>query len=225
MSTAEFEKPASDQLANLFALQKFDDDDFDEVATASRVLPRLQLFSFNSNEVKEDRIKAGNYGIVTMKGQPVIDLTPVVDVLLICWRPKALDMSSDTIISIFDVTNPMFKEISLKSEDQDSGCMFGPEFLVYVPAIEKFATFFCGSKTARREAVNLKPLLTKFATLKSVVIKKGRYTWHSPKVFECSTLNAFPEMDEIKQHADDFNNPPVREVEPVEAAAGGGRAR
>jgi hypothetical protein len=111
-----------DVLKLLGGMQKFEDKVFEEVATSTKFLPRLQLFSSNSSEVKEDKIRMGHYGLVTMKGQPVIDLTSTVDVLVCVWRPKALDMSDiNNVVSIFDVTNPMFVSIASKADDTDSG--------------------------------------------------------------------------------------------------------
>lgn len=228
MSTDTFGELAENETANngdilamLGGMQKFSDKTFDEVATSSKFLPRLQLFSSNSTEVKEDKIKQGNYGLVTMKGQPVIDLTGTVDVLICVWRPKALDMSDiNNVISIFDVQNPMFLKIAQRADDTDSGCMFGVEFLVWVPSVGKFATFFCGSKTGRREAVNIKGLTGKPVTLKSHLIKKGKHSWHGPRAFECSTPIEYPEADELRERVNEFNNPPATDVE--EAPTGGG---
>lgn len=210
-----------DVLQLLGGMQKYTDKTFDEVASSTKFLPRLQLFSSNSAEVKEDRIRQGRYGLVTMKGQPVIDLTDTVDVLVCVWRPKALDMSDlNNVISIFDVTNPMFVKIAGQADDTDSGCMFGIEFLVWVPSVQKFATFFCGSKTARREAINIKGMTGQKVTLKSHLIKKGKHSWHGPRVFECSTPFDMPEVGELRERVNEFNNPPATDVE--EAPSGGG---
>jgi hypothetical protein len=210
-----------DVLKLLGGMQKFEDKVFEEVATSTKFLPRLQLFSSNSSEVKEDKIRMGHYGLVTMKGQPVIDLTSTVDVLVCVWRPKALDMSDiNNVVSIFDVTNPMFVSIASKADDTDSGCMFGIEFLVWVPSVGKFATFFCGSKTARREAINIKGLTGQKVTLKTHLIKKGKHSWHGPRVFECSAPFEMPDVAELRERVNEFNNPPATDVE--EAPTGGG---
>lgn len=217
---------ASDVLALLGGMQKFEDKVFDQVASATKFLPRLQLFSSNSTEVKEDKIRQGSFGLVTMKGQPVIDLTNTVDVLICVWRPKALDMSdTNNVVSIFDVKNPTFVAIAQRADDTDSGCMFGVEFLVWVPSVQKFATFFCGSKTARRESINIKGLCGKPVTLKSHLIKKGKHSWHGPRAFECSTPIEMPDITELKARIDEFNNPPATDVEEAPSDAGEGRER
>lgn len=227
----EFATPATIEnaptgLASLKMMQKFQDKTFDKVATASSFLPRLQLFSANSMEVQEDKIRAGRYGIVTMKGQPVVDLTDTVEVLLCVWRPKALDMSGDQVISCFNVEDPLFSEIASKAGEQDSGCMYGPEFLVWVPSVEKFTTFFCGSKTARRESVNIKTLCGDKAILKSHLIKKGKYAWHGPQVLECNVPFTMPSDDDLNEQVQTFNNPPDRTAEAVEEpTTGTGRER
>ncbi len=218
MSTDFAATDTQNPLALIAGMQKFADKTFDEVASATKFLPRLQLFSSNSAEVKEGKILQGHYGTVTMKGQPVIDLTDSVDVLLIVWRPKALDMSGETVTSCFNVEDANFRDIAAKSDDTDSGCMFGPEFLCWIPSISKFATFFCGSKTARREAVNIKGLCGKPATLKAHLIRKGKYIWHGPRVFECSVPFEMPDIDELKDRVNAFNNPPEIEVEEDDVA-------
>lgn len=207
--------------SDLAGLQKYTDKTFDGVAAATKFLPRLQLFGSNSGEVKEGKILMGHFGVVTMKGQPIIDLTDTVDVLVVVWRPKALDMSEETVISCFDVSNDLFREIAAKSDDSDSGCMFGPEFLVWIPSIEKFATFFCGSKTARRESVNIKTLCGRAATFKSHLIKKGKFAWHGPRAFECNTPFTSPPHEELMERVDEFNNPPNKIEEKVEPVSSG----
>lgn len=223
MSLAEFE--GDNPMTLLQGMQKYADATFEEIATATKFLPRLQLFSSNSGEVKEEKIRQGHYGLLTMKGQPVIDLSESIDVLICVWRPKALDMTSENVISCFNVEDPLFKEIAEKSEDADSGCMFGPEFLVWIPSVKKFATFFCGSKTARRESVNIKSLCGHRATLKSNFIKKGRYSWHGPRVIECSTPFDMPEPDDLREKVEDFNNPLSQQVEKIDPSLETGRAR
>lgn len=227
MSVEGFEESDSGSaLSVLGGLQKHDDKTFDKVATAGKYLPRLQLFSFNSNEVKDEKIKAGRWGVITMKGQPVIDLTDTMILLLCVWRPKALDMSNtDNVVSCFNVDDPEFISISDRSEDTDSGCMFGPEYLVWIPSIERFATLFCGSKTMRRESVNIKSYIGKMVTLKSRLITKGKYKWHGPVGLECNTPQTMPDRDELLRQCEEFNNPPDRDEEPVAETAGTNRDR
>lgn len=105
--------------------------------------------------------------------------------------------------------------------------MYGIEFLVWLPEKQLFATFYLSSKTARREAPNLKGLLKdrKAATVKSNFIKKGRYSWHGPVVGPCSTPFELPPVADMTAHAERFANPKDSEVESVETAPEEARPR
>lgn len=95
---------------------------------------------------------------------------------------------------------------------------FGPEFLIWIPGAnpQSFATFFCGNKTMRREAPNLRGLIGRAATLKVTLIETKKYSWHGPVVVPCSTPFDLPDMEEIKAQVSRFNNPPEQDVEKAE---------
>jgi hypothetical protein len=133
----------------------------------------------------------------------------------------------EAVISCYDPNAEEFKRIANKSEQPNSGCMYGPEFLVYVPAQKKFATFFMGSKSARKEAPAVKALLQAAATLKSKKISTPQYTWFAPQAVPCSTPFDLPNMDDLKKEVEKFNNPPAQEVEKAteQSAGTSGRAR
>jgi hypothetical protein len=178
------------------------DDDF---------LSRIQLYSSKSNAVSEGKITPNHYGIPT--DNEVIDLGDEVDVVILSWRAKALDTSdTDNILESFDPDSDVFKDIRDRSGTPDSGCMFGPEFLIYVPSVEKFLTFFMSSKSARREARKMEPLLRCAATLKSKIVKKGKYVWAAPVVLSCSQPLDLPSVEVIKVKINKFLNPPKKDV-------------
>lgn len=194
---------------------RFDDDAFGAVATSSKFLPRLQLFTSNSDPVKEGKIPMGTYGLVTGKDQ-ITTLGDEVSVLVLAWRPKALDLGGDDIVSSFDHNSDLFKSIQKQAEVPNSGCMFGPEFLVWIPSLETFATFFMGSKSMRRESPNVKALLGGPATLKVTLIKTPKYKWHNTITTKCSTPFNIPDLDDVLTHVEVFNNPPAEEKEPAD---------
>jgi len=187
-----------------------------EEMTASDVefLSRIQLYGGKSNAVAEGKIPANHYGIPV--DDDIIDLGDKVDVAILAWRPKALHTGEEPIVESFDPTSDLFKRIKMESGVKDSGAMYGPEFLLYVPDVNKYVTFFMSSKTARREARKMEPLLRCAATLKSKTIKAGKYIWQGPVVIECSTPLTMPDLDEIKAKVEQFKNPPVKEVELAE---------
>ena len=193
-------------------VQKYSDDDFDKVA-ASKYLPRVQLMTSNSKPCKSGEFPMNHYALV--RGKNFTDLTESVNVLVIAWRPKALDMS-DGVVSFFDPEHKEFQRIEEMSEQPDSGCMYGPEFLVYIPSVEEYGTFFMGSKSARNESPAIKALLGKAATLQVQHITTAKYDWYSPQVIPCTTPFDIPDIEDIKTIASEFNNPPETEVETAE---------
>lgn len=192
------------------SLAKQNDDLFKEVTKSADFIPRLQLMTANSKQCKAGEFPVNHYAFI--RDQNLQDLGETVDVLAITWRAKALEIG-EQVISIFDMQNDEFKRIQEKSAEQDSGCMYGPEFLVYIPQIKEFATFFCGSKSARRESGSVKALMTKPATLKSKKIEGKRYTWFTSTAVPCSTPFEPPIIDDLKKVVDKFNNPPETQVE------------
>lgn len=172
---------------------------------------RLQLYSSKSNLVSQGKIAPNHYGIP--EDDDAIDLGEAVDVVILSWRPKALSTNEDPILETFDPSSDVFKDIQKRSGTSDSGCMYGPEFLLWVPSVERFLTFFMSSKTARREARKVEPLIGCAATLKSRIIKSGKFIWAGPVVIACSTPLDLPTIDTIKAKVNQFLNPPDRTPE------------
>ena len=192
------------------ALQKFDDEAFKSTTKSGDYLPRLQLMTAASKQCKNGDFTINHYALI--RDQNFQDLGEAVDILLVTWRPKALEIG-DEVISVFKPDHPEFQRIQEKSGEKDSGCMYGPEFLVYIPQVKEFATFFCGSKSSRREAPNVKALMRKAATLKSRYVETKKYQWYTPAVTPCSTPFEAPNMEQLAKIVEKFNNPPETTVE------------
>lgn len=200
-------------LDGIKGIQKYDDDQFALATKAGDYLPRLQLMTSNSEKCKTGKFPVNNYALVS--GENMQDCGRDVDILVISWRPKALEMG-EQIITVYDPKNTGFVRIQDKSNEKDSGCMFGPEFLVWVPSQKKFGTFFMGSKSSRREAPNVKALMRKPATLKSHLIETAKYSWVSPTVVPCSTPFEMPDVQDLQDEVEKFMNPPATEIEKIE---------
>lgn len=186
--------------------------DLDALTTnASAYLQRLQLFGSKSDACAEEKISIGHWGLVN--DDQINDLGVSVDVVILAYRAKALDTSGDTVINNHDADSEIFHAIRDKSAVKDSGCMYGPEFLVYVPSTGVFATYFASSKTARREAKKFKSLIGGGATLKAKLIENGKYKWHGPVVLPCSAPLEIPDLEIIKVQIEKFKNPPSDDVE------------
>lgn len=195
------------------------DDDFDSaIKSESDFLPRFQLFGAKSDACAEGLIGIGRYGLV--KGDDITDLGDSVDVGVLAQRPKAIRIEGDNVIcSYFPeivndvITNPLFKKIVEDARQPDSGCMFGREFLFWVPSANTFALFHANSKTTRREAKKLLALMGKAATLRARLIEKGRYKWHGPVITTCSTPIDPPDEKLLRAEWERFHTPPKDNVE------------
>jgi hypothetical protein len=201
-------------------VQVYSDQDFDAVAKGGDFLPRLQLMISQSQPCKDGSFPVNHYALV--EGQQNTDLGDAVDILPICWRPKALKIDGESVLTFYDPAAVEFKDIQAQSAETDSGCMYGPEFLVWIPSVKKLATFFFGSKSSRREAPNLRARLQQAATAKSKKIETTKYTWFAPVITGCSTPIEPPppdQMEGIKEEVAKFNNPPKSNVEKADAPA------
>lgn len=202
-----------------------DDKLWNGVVTASSFLPRVQLFGGNSEAAKQGQIQVGRYGLVRQKDQ-VIDLSNQFDCIPINWRFKAMRLANGSVYNYHNPESPDFRQIIEESAKPDAGCMYGVEFLIWVPSEECFATFFLNSKTARREAPNLKNLLRNAATLKVQFIKKQKYSWHGPVVTPCSTpITVLPTNEEIIEQNEKFIKVKDSEVEKATTTESSNRER
>ena len=198
-------------------LQKYDDAAFDATASSASFLPRLQLMTSNAGKCKSGEFPTNHYALIS--DQKFTDLGKNVDVLLVAWRPKALE-TGENVISVYDPADKEFERIQDKSLNvKNSGCMFGPEFLCWVGAAGKFTTFFMGTKSSRRESGAVKALMQKQATLGSQLCKNKSFEWFAPQVSACTTPGVMPGKEDLVNAVEKFNNPPKSDVEGVEEAA------
>ncbi len=176
-------------------------------------LARLQLFGSKSDACAEGKIGIGRYGLV--RDGNIIDLGEELAAVIVSWRPKALQIDSGSIFVDHDPDSDLYKKIKELSRVKDSGCMHGPEFLLWIPSQDQFVTFHMSSPTARREAQKMEPLVGKAATFRCKLIDPpaSRYKWHGPVVTGCSTPLTVPPVEELEEQVKAFQNPPKSEVE------------
>jgi len=228
------------------ATQRGDDKAYGELSQGNEFLGRLQLFS-KGGAINKGLIKPGHWGIPE-SDEDIIDLGVSIDCLVLARRPKALDMSDkDAIIGNYDMESDEFKRIADASAGQDSGCMYGPSFLVLERSSGRLLEYFCGTKSTRSEAKKIYPYLPLTAqdivarklaadtephaplpfTMKTKLVERKHFSWHVPVVLKCSTpFKALPEMAVIVKEIERFINPPADGVEKVpEKEAGKRRAR
>lgn len=202
------------------------DQDFDDIAKSSDFLPRLQLYT-KGKAVNKRLVQPGSYG-VPVSDDEVTDLGDEIDLIPLARRPKAIDLKDqENIVSVYDTHEDEFKRIQAASAEKDSGCMYGPSFLVYERSTGRFYEFFCGTKSARTEAKRIYPYLPltqaqidansalanqqphgpRALTLRSKLVEKGTYSWHVPVASPCTTpFTELPPTEEIVKQIDRFLN-------------------
>lgn len=206
-----------------------DDQTFDVVAKQSVFLPRIQLYGSNSMLVKRGKFAIGHYGLVQSKDN-VVDLTSEFNCLVLAWRPKALRIDGDDTKAWYNPESGNFKSVVEEAnKGGQTGNMFGPEFLVYVPDLSEFATFFFGNPTFRRASPQMKALLQKAATIASELIEKKKFSWHGPVITQCTAPLVLPAKDspesaaflaKLREESTRFGSPPEEEAELAPDAAG-----
>lgn len=201
-------------------LQKYDDKAF-ELATRSSnaYLDRIQLMTSNSEVCKAGEFPVNHYALIV--GQSHKDIGKELDAIILAWRPKAVEFG-DNPVTIYDPESDAFIEIAERSAEKDSNCMYGIEFLLWLPNIGegKFATFFAGSKSARKEAENIKQFTGHGVTFISKKIETAKYTWFIATVRECSSITNVPTSEQYLPVVEAFNNPPENQVEAAPADSG-----
>jgi len=226
-TTESFVPATIDQLSEALPASIHDDSEFTAAVATGDFLPRLQLMTANSEKCSDGSFPINHYALVS--GQNHDDLGDSVVVAVLDWSPKAIEMGGDVVITVYKQDDPEFERIAAKSTQKDSGCMFGIEFLVWIPetGIQRFATFFMGSKSSRREAPNVKAQMHKLCKLVAQKIETRKYTWFAPKAEQCSDEVVLPPITEIQKQVEKFRNPPKPEIEvaPEADAEEEGRAR
>lgn len=176
----------------------------------SSFLPFVQICGGSTELVKEGKIAVGRYALIRSKNS-FEDLTNEVNCLPIAYRFKAMDFAGESPQSYYDPDSKAFKEIQIRADTvKEPKCAYGPEFLLWLPDQQTYATMLFGSKTARLVSPALRDLMTerKAATLKVQLIRKGKISWHGPVVVPCSTpLDNAPEVEELMAQAERFANP------------------
>lgn len=109
--------------------------------------PELQLFRTTADVV---------WGIV---GDPVVELTAAIDVVLLAERPKAVDRG----IVCHDAESAEYNRIASDSLNGKPNCWFGPEFLLAYEG--RLYSRYLGSPRLRRLAKSYRRCVGKLCTL------------------------------------------------------------
>lgn len=159
----------------VFNQAKEQNQDTLEGLLGSDYFSRVQLCTSASDACKEGKVPINNYAL--FKGRnPEQVLGPNVEVVPVLFRATAMSTGDDLVIT-HDRNSSEFQRIVAESSVPDSGCMFGPEFLCWLPAVEGFATVFFGSKTARNVAPWMHEGMGTVMTLGSKLIQTKKYKY------------------------------------------------
>lgn len=194
-----------------------DNADWLTVMTTNRdYFKRIQLNGGSSKAVKKGLAKVNTYSYVETEDE-LIDLGDNVDVFVCALRPKALDMREERVKSYFNPHAKEFKEcVAIAQSGSMTGCMYGPDALLWIPSIGKFAIFMLANKTAQSESQKLKAAIGKWATLTNRIItadvkdkNTGKFveqTWNGPVVTVSSVEGKAPDEEEFKNAMIRFQN-------------------
>lgn len=210
-------------METLPAINREDAKLFSKVSSSVEVLPRIQLMTSGSDACKrmENPFPANNYALV--KSKEYINLGRQVDVIVIMWRFKALDFSEKNMVVSYDVKDPVFIDIQERSQTPKSDCLYGIEFLMWIPERREFATFYACNETSRREAPKLRTddettgkITPKCVTLSAKEISNTQHTWVGINILDCQSSLEPPDDEILEEVYTRFVNPKTSNVEPAE---------
>lgn len=231
---------------NALSTQSVDElRELNAMSNASSFLQRLQLYSKGKSGPNGTIIEGGHYGI-PKSGEEIEDLGNSIDVLVIDRKAKAIDMSdTDNIIVSNDTKSDEFKRIvDMADNVKDSGCAYGPTYLVYERSTRQFYEFFCGNKSGRYESSKIntylpvtaamieagltkesEPRFSKPMTLKSQYVKKGKWEWFAPKAEDALGTIELPPAEQLRAEIERFRKIEAPEVETVDESKKSKRSR
>ena len=206
-------------------LVAFGDLPFSDHAIAAQKNPeptgyasRIQLFSKGkTDDAGNAVVEAGHFAIVD--GDAYNILGKEIDVVPLAVLDKALDCSGDEVTVAFGRETETYQRIAEDSKTQDSGCMYGPVFLVFERTTSNFYEVFFNNASGRREAPKLYPYLpigeaaAKANGLKAqpprpcqiqskfVNPPKSRYSWFAPQVGDTTAVFDSPPAQEAAVNA------------------------
>lgn len=197
-----------------------------EIKGGGEYLPRFQLCTSSSNACKDGVVNPNNFALV--EGSDFESLGREVDVLLIDLHMKALDMSGESVVDAYDVKSDIYQDIASRSLVKDSQCMEGPEFLIWIPKANKYATMFFGSKSSKREGKIVAKKMRSVVTFYAKKIEGKKHTWYIASPRECHTPpSQQPDPQELKSAVEMFRDAekPKSGGPVAEPATESGRAR
>jgi hypothetical protein len=187
----------------------------DAISGGASFMPRLQLMTSKSPTVEAGKFPVNHYALIS--GSKYEDLGEEVIVIPLSYRATAMSTANGDFVVCHDPkpdekNNPtgLFLEIMQKATIPDSGCFYGPEFLLWLPEQKCFATMLLGSRTARNETGSFVKQLGKVSRLHRKLIDTKKYKYQSLDLLASSAeVTNKPADDELATVVEKFLNPPV----------------
>lgn len=202
-----------------------------EIAPASNFFSYLQLLQPLSKGVTEHGFKAGEFVYSAAGSGKQTPIGSEFVALPVSWRQKAMMTAKNQNNEIYyDPNNPRFTEIrdiALNSKGL-SDCMFGPEFLFWIPELSDFVSFFLVSKTLRNSAPSLAKYMQpiKPVLIKSNKIQKEKNTWFGVLVEESLVqIENLPDRDNLVASVTKFTSDKGTEIKQIAVEGSSDRER
>lgn len=165
-------------------------------------LLRLKLCGSQAGECQRGIVGIGHYALIKSR-EKVTDIGNDIDIIVIAARSKAFQLS-DPPIQSFDPECELFMDLQEEAGKKDSEAMYGPEFLVYIPEHQTYATFFLCNPTGRVFAPDMAARIGQAANLTSHLIETKKYKWHGPVIADCGAPLEVPDLDEMTKVSTKF---------------------
>ncbi len=123
---------------------------FESTTSGGNRLPKLSLKTSNSEACKEGKTNINSYALEA--NEKLTDIGKEITGLVVGFRAFALDFSDkENIVLTGDANSEDYKRIKavVDSNKKESGCMCGPEFLIYLPEENTYTQLFMGGWNAK----------------------------------------------------------------------------
>lgn len=170
-----------------------------------------------------------------------LNLTKEVDLMVLGYRQKALDMSGGDVTELFDESDPVYQDIKARASIKDSYCQEGTTVLVFERSTRDVYEFFFGPKSLQAfayEMVGAAPLSKEeieaeglqdvkphgplTVHLRAVLSPSKKYSYFIPEISVSSDpiVLTDSEVAYVSEMVTKFVNTKPRKPEVVDAPAG-----
>lgn len=202
-------------LNDVFVPAVKEDFDFDAAIKGKDYLGYLVVAQANSKYTDEG-IEAGH--LVHVKDKDFTDLGPSIDAKFCNRRMKAMAFGQ-TVICNYDPESAQYKEFESKApktrqvaDEKGLKYMYGPEYLLWIPELDDFTTFFCSNPTAHKLAKKIINPLYKQG-IRDLTMARDRKAnaaqqkWWGLKITESVTPIEDPDIEDAHKANSLFLNP------------------